>query len=118
MTLRDLAQYPLITYPHRTRPTLALRELFRTAGLPQPRLIASASLAANIRLAVDGVGPATLPQLLVVDEIAKGRLHSVTVDFELEPLRFTVTYPRAPSEPLIAAAAELAREVAAKYQES
>jgi hypothetical protein len=42
----------------------------------------------------------------------------VTVDFELEPLRFTVTYPRAPSEPLITAAAELAREVAAKYQES
>jgi DNA-binding transcriptional LysR family regulator len=117
VTLRELGQYPLITYPHRTRPTIALRELFRAAGLPQPRLIASASLAANIRLAVDGVGPATLPELLVADEIAKGRLHPVSVDFQLEPLRFTVTYPRAPSGPLIEAATELAREVAAKYQE-
>ena len=118
ITLRDLAQHALITYPHRTRPTVALRELFRTAGLPQPRLIASASLAANIRLAVDGVGPATLPQLLVADEIAAGRLHTLALDFALEPLRFTITYPRAPSEPLIAAAAELARQVATNYQES
>ncbi len=118
LTLADLARYPLITYSHRTRPTIALRELFRNAGLPQPRLIASASLAANIRLAVDGVGPATLPEILVAGEIAEGRLHALTVDFELAPLRFTVTHPRAPSDPLIAAAAELARQVAANYQES
>jgi DNA-binding transcriptional LysR family regulator len=118
LSLADLTPHLLITYSHRTRPTLALRELFRSSGLPQPRLIASTSLAANIRLAVDGVGPATLPELLVAREIADGRLHPLTVDFALEPLRFTVTYPRAPSDPLIAAAAELAREVAAKYPES
>jgi DNA-binding transcriptional LysR family regulator len=117
ITLKDLARYPLITYPHRTRPTIALRELFRAAGLPQPRLIASSSLAANIRLAVDAVGPATLPELLVTREIADGRLHPLKIGFELEPLRFTVTYPRAPSDALIQAAAELALGVAGSNQE-
>jgi DNA-binding transcriptional LysR family regulator len=54
---------------HLSAPDTARRSRFASCsgppGCPQPRLIASASLAANIRLAVDGVGPATLPQLLV-----------------------------------------------------
>ena len=74
-------------------------------------------ISAAVSAAIEPDDYMTVTYRGVADEIAKGRLHPVSVDFQLEPLRFTVTYPRAPSGPLIEAATELAREVAAKYQE-
>jgi DNA-binding transcriptional LysR family regulator len=117
--IKELADVTIITYSRRTRPTIALTDLFRSSGMAPPRMITSASLSANIRLAIDGAGVAILPPALIQDEIASGRLGVVDVDIALDPLRFTVSYCKALSNPVSEAVANLAIEIADwAYQES
>lgn len=88
----DIASHALITYPRHTRPTIALIEQMRTlAG--EPRLIASPSLAANVRLGIIGAGIAVLPSDLVRRETEAGELEALQVALPLEPLRYTATWP-------------------------
>lgn len=119
VTLKELADVTIITYGRRTRPTIALTDLFRSSGMAPPRMITSASLSANIRLAVDGAGVAILSPALIRDEIASGKLGLIETDIALDPLRFTISYCKALSNPVSEAVANLALEVAQKtHQES
>ncbi|MGE3988127.1 LysR family transcriptional regulator [Pseudorhodoplanes sp.] len=118
VSLEELSQFPIITYARRTLPTVRLVHSFRTENLPQPRLFASSSLSANIKLAQDAVGVAILPPVLVTNEIALGQLKLVDTTIRLDPLHFTATYSRTLPNPLIAAVAQIAVETADSYQES
>ncbi len=93
--LEALCAFPIITYPRRTRPTIALSRRLQKLGKSGSRLIASGSLATNHKLALAGVGVAPLPAFMVRDDVAAGRLRilQVDADAELDPLPFTVTFP-------------------------
>jgi DNA-binding transcriptional LysR family regulator len=117
ISFEKLAEFALITYPRRTKPTIALREIFRLHDTRQPRLFASASLSANIRLAVDGVGVAMLPPSLVRAELSSKRLEIVSTEVELEALEFTITHSKILTSPIIAGIAEIARSVALAAEE-
>lgn len=119
VALEELANVTNITYGRRTRPTIALTDLFRSAGMAPPRMITSAALSANIRLAIDGAGVAILPPALIQDEIASGKLGVIETNIVLDPLRFTISYHKALSNPVSEAVADLALEIARKtHQES
>ncbi|WP_457094187.1 LysR family transcriptional regulator [Microvirga sp. P5_D2] len=119
VTIEDLADVTIITYGRRTRPTIALADLFRSSGMTPPRMITSASLSANIRLAVSGAGVAILPPALIQDEIASERLEVIKTDIVMDPLKFTISYCKALSNPVLEAAAELAIRIAqTTYQEN
>src|SRR5205807_7586601 len=74
VTRRDLARFPMITFPRKTRPYEAVRGVFDRPDLPPIRLHASASLATVIHMAIEGLGIAVIPAAIVANELADGRL--------------------------------------------
>jgi DNA-binding transcriptional LysR family regulator len=116
LTAQRLAEFPILTYPRHTRPTIELDEMIRRKTGRVPRLVCSGALAPNIRLAIEGMGIALLPAVLVQEEVKKKALVLVkTKDLELSPLRFTATYYGLAPAPNTEAVATLAEEVAASF---
>jgi len=108
----DLARFPIITYARHTRPFVEIQTRLReTAEIP-PRIFASSSLAACLRMTVDGIGIGSLPERMIGAELTDGSLHKVSAAWKPADLGFTVSYPVEPWSPLVEQAAALAREVA------
>jgi DNA-binding transcriptional LysR family regulator len=112
VTLRDLIAFPIITYARNTRP---YAELYRKLGEEfdeGPRLFPANSLAASIKMALDGIGVASLPYETVADHIATGRLLTVECEWKPSNLQFTASYPVEPPDLVAEQAAKLAAAVA------
>lgn len=109
--LSDLVDWPLIGYARQTRPHVDLTEALRATEGPMPRLYASSSLAATIRMAIDGIGISVLPPEVVQSELAEGILRRLDVSPALRDLEFTATYASTPSNPMAEFVANLAQEV-------
>lgn len=112
LTRRDLARYPMITFPRKTRPYEAVRGVFDRPDLPPIRLHASASLATVIHMAVEGLGIAVIPDAIVADELADGRLQLLETDVKLPPLTFSASWLSSPDTVAIERVAQLARQIA------
>lgn len=108
LELTDVYHLPFITYPRNTRPTVTLYNYLSAEGDRPPRLIATPSLATNIRLGIIGVGIVVVPPLLVRAERESGALEKLDLGITLEPLRFTATYPAVDPGPFASVAADLA----------
>ena len=74
LTVRELAKFPIITFPRKTQPYETVRALFNRPDLPPTQLHASASLATVIHMAIEGLGIAVIPTAIVENELADGRL--------------------------------------------
>lgn len=112
LTRRDLARYPMITFPRKTRPYEAVRGVFDRPDLPPIRLHASASLATVIHMAVEGLGIAVIPAAIVANELADGRLQLLDTDVKLPPLTFSASWLSSPDTVAIERVAQLARQIA------
>jgi len=115
LTPAELAHWPIITYARNTKPFAEINQKFREIEGPPPRYFTSSSLAACLRLTLDGVGIATLPRVMIARELAEGRLQEVSASWVPNQLDFTASYPMQSSCALIDPVAELAIEVAAGY---
>ncbi len=115
LTAEELAQWPIITYARNTKPFAEISQKFRQIEGPPPRYFTSSSLAACLRLTLDGVGIATLPRVMIARELAEGRLQEVSARWVPSPLDFTASYALQTSCALIDPVAELAVEVATRY---
>src|SRR5580704_14008660 len=80
LPLSELARFPIITFPRRSRPYETVRELFNRPDLPPVRLHASASLATVIHMALEGLGIAVIPTSIVENELAEGTLQLLSTD--------------------------------------
>lgn len=112
MTMREMLQYPILTYARNTRPYSEINEEFRARTGSPPRIFPSSSLNAGQRMAERGVGIATVPEALVADALSDGRLIEVETEWNPTPLTFTASYISDPARPVIGKVAELARQVA------
>lgn len=112
MTMREMLQYPILTYARNTRPYSEINQEFRARTGSTPRIFPSSSLNAGQRMAERGVGIATVPEALVADAMSDGRLIEVETEWNPTPLTFTASYISDPARPVIGKVAELAREVA------
>ena len=112
VTRRDLARFPMITFPRKTRPYDAVRAVFDRPDLPPIRLHASASLATVIHMAIEGLGIAVIPEAIVENELADGRLQLLDTDVKVSPLTFTASWLAAPDTVAIERVADLARQIA------
>jgi DNA-binding transcriptional LysR family regulator len=112
VTRRDLARFPMITFPRKTRPYEAVRAVFDRPDLPPIRLHASASLATVIHMAIEGLGIAVIPSAIVENELAAGRLQLLDTDVKLSPLTFTASWLAAPDTASIERVAGLAHQLA------
>lgn len=110
-----LAQWPIITYARNTKPFAEISQKFRETDGQPPRYFTSSSLAACHRLALDGVGIATLPRVMIAKELAEGRLNEVSATWMPSSLDFTASYSLQSSCALIDPVVELAVQVAREY---
>ncbi|MES0027641.1 MULTISPECIES: LysR family transcriptional regulator [unclassified Mesorhizobium] len=115
LTLTDLMQFPIISYARTTRP---YSELYRklTGELEEtPRIFPANSLAASIKMTLNGIGIASLPEEVVQDYTASGKLRIVDCEWHPSDLQFTASYSSEPSNPAAERAAKLAASVANAY---
>jgi DNA-binding transcriptional LysR family regulator len=112
LSVRDLAKFPIITFPRKTQPYEMVRSLFNRAELPPIRLHASASLATVIHMAIEALGIAVIPTAIVESEMADGRLRLLSTDLELPPLTFSASWLASPDTVAIERVAALASQLA------
>ena len=112
VTRKDMARFPIITFPRKTQPYETVRALFNSPDLPPIRLHASTSLATVIHMANEGLGIAVIPSAIVENELADGRLQLLDTDLKLPPLTFTASWLTSPDAVAIERVAHLARQIA------
>jgi DNA-binding transcriptional LysR family regulator len=110
--LHELAKFPIITFPSKTRPYEMVRSLFNRPELPPIRLHASASLATVIHMANEGLGIAVIPAAIVENELANGRLQQLDTDFTIPPLTFSAAWLASPEMVAVERVADLAGRIA------
>ncbi len=108
----ELARFPIITYARHTRPYVEIQTHLRETADTPPRIFASSSLSAALRMTIDGIGIGSLPEPMIRDELAGGSLQKVAAAWKPADLGFTASYPVEPWNPLVEQAALLARDVA------
>lgn len=112
LTVRDLAKFPIITFPSKTRPYELVRSLFNRPDLPPIRLHASASLATVVHMAIEGLGVAVIPTAIVENELADGRLKLLSTDLKIAPLTFSASWLASPDTLAVELVADLATRIA------
>jgi DNA-binding transcriptional LysR family regulator len=110
--LAELAKFPIITFPSKTRPYEMVRALFNRPELPPIRLHASASLATVIHMANEGLGIAVIPAAIVENELANGRLQQLDTELNIPPLTFSAAWLASPEMLAVERVAELAGRIA------
>ncbi len=110
----DLVRFPIITYARHTRPFAEVQTRLREAAEDPPRIFASTSLAACLRMTLDGIGIGTLPLHMIEKELAAGSLRKISCTWVPSDLGFTASYPVEPWSPLVEQAALLAQKVASQ----
>ena len=86
--------------------------MFDRPELPPIRLHASASLATVIHMAIEGLGIAVIPDAIVENELADGRLQLLNTDVKVSPLTFTASWLASPDTAAIERVADLAHQIA------
>jgi DNA-binding transcriptional LysR family regulator len=112
LTVKDLAKFPIITFPRKTQPYEIVRSLFNRPELPPIRLHASASLATVIHMAIEGLGIAVIPTAIVQNELASGQLKLLSTGLEIQPLTFSASWLASPDTAAVELVADLASKVA------
>ena len=92
LSVRDLAETPIITFARNTQPYEVLRDLFNGPDCPLVRIHASASLATAIRMTLDGTGVAAIPSVIVSDYLESGSLELLATEFTLPALEFVASW--------------------------
>ena len=102
----DIVGLDLLTFQRGSQPHLALLDMFRQAGLPQPRrLHTMSSISAMTQLAEDGFGIATLPRAAHKPHGGR-KLRVLKLDTALPPLPLFASWRVDPSSHLIEAVAQ------------
>jgi DNA-binding transcriptional LysR family regulator len=112
LRVQDLAKFPIITFPRKSRPYEIVRSLFNRPDLPPIRLHASASLATVIHMAIEGLGIAVIPTSIVENELADGRLELLSTDLKIPPLTFSASWLASPDTLAVELVADLAARIA------
>ena len=112
LTRVKIAQHPILTHGRDTRFYLENAAHFEGL-LDGVRLVPSSNLAACIHMTLNGMGVAALPEAMIVDELAQGRLERLQYSWVPEPLAFFARYDAARAPEFVAEAAGMAAAITA-----
>jgi DNA-binding transcriptional LysR family regulator len=112
LSVRDLAKFPIITFPRKTQPYETVRSLFNRPDLPPVRLHASTSLATMRHMAIEGLDIAVIPTAIVESEMAEGRLQLLSTDLQIPPMTFSASWLTSPDTVAVETVADLALRIA------
>lgn len=107
MSLSELATWPIVTYPRKSEPYVAIRSLVDPMN-HSTRIHSSSSLSTIIRMTVDGLGVSALPREILKRELESGLLCEFAVNASVPDLVFSAAYRASPGGNVVHAIAELA----------
>ncbi|MGO4705578.1 LysR family transcriptional regulator [Microvirga sp. 2MCAF38] len=113
--LAEIANQPILAYSKDSQPHYRVLKLLEEAGIEDPTIYNSNSLATIIRLAQDGIGVTPLPTVIVREQLASGALVALDVTPAFPPLTFQAVYYDHPDNLISAVAAQMAQEVARNF---
>ncbi|WP_333714196.1 LysR family transcriptional regulator [Yoonia sp.] len=113
-TLSDalLTAQPILTHARDTRLYDEIAAHLATRREIAPRLVPSTNLALCRTMALDGLGLTVLPEAMVAEDLAEGRLVRLAYPWVPEPLHFFARYDADRAPRAVAEAAGLAAEIA------
>ncbi|WP_244851084.1 LysR family transcriptional regulator [Caballeronia sp. SL2Y3] len=111
LTEDELAAYPVISFARHSPPHEFLTSLFADSGDIHVQINCLSSVAAIIRLVVDGFGIAVLPPAFVMRELEAGQLQLLQVTHRVPALPLVAAYRRTPDSLLAESITRLALNV-------
>ncbi|MFO1088129.1 MAG: LysR family transcriptional regulator [Hyphomicrobiales bacterium] len=106
--LDEIAAHPVLTHARGTVPFQQLDQHFRDSGR-RARLVPSSNLATCLQMALDGLGIACLPEAMVTEALAEGRLRRLNYGWTPDALQFAARYLIDPAPAYVREAAQLAQ---------
>ncbi|WP_186131201.1 LysR family transcriptional regulator [Burkholderia gladioli] len=113
VTLGQLAEHPVISFSRHSGPHTAIEREFSRAVERPVRINCISSVAAIVRLVVDGFGVAALPPAIIERELREASLLVLDTDSRFTPMPLVASHRLA--HPLSARIAELAAETARDF---
>jgi len=111
MSEGELAAFPIISFARHSSPHVFLNELFATSGESHVQINCVSSVAAIIRLVLDGFGIAVLPTAFVMRELESGHLQLLKVTHRVPTLALVASFRRSPDSLLFESITRLALKV-------
>ncbi|WP_261540215.1 LysR family transcriptional regulator [Burkholderia multivorans] len=115
LTESELAAYPIISFARHSPPHEFLIALFSASGDTNVQINCISSVAAIIRLVVDGFGVAVLPPAFVMRELTAGTLQQLQVAHRVPALQLVTAYRRTPDNLLVESITKLALDVVLEF---
>lgn len=110
ITAADLARHAVLTHSRGTVPQRQLDEHFRAIG-QTVRLVSASNIGTCLHMALDGLGIACLPEDMMRDILAEGRLQRLNYDWRPDDLRFAARYLADPAPPYLVEATKIAQRL-------
>jgi len=110
--LVTLLRSPVLTHARHALASKELSKLVEANGLSSDRIVHSSSLSSCVQMAVDGMGFALLPELLVDDAVKEGRLVPIDCGWLPPPLELFARFDKTRAPGFVRAAAECAAAIA------
>jgi DNA-binding transcriptional LysR family regulator len=111
----ELAAFPIISFARHSTPHTFLTELFAAGGDARVQINCISSVAAIIRLVIDGFGIAVLPTAFVLNELANKHLQLLQVTHRIPELPLVASFRHSPDRMLAESIVRLAREVVLSF---
>ena len=111
VTPDEMSAYPILTHSRDTRLYEEVSNHF-IQRKPHTRLVPSSNLAASLHMATDAMGVASVPAVMVAEELKSGELVQIHYPWAPESLHFLARYDVESASRLIIKAAKIAGEVA------
>lgn len=113
ITIEEIAQYPVITYPVGSLPYKIVKSLLEK--IKTPRIYASASLSTILHMIIKGMGSGVLPEILVESLVSEGKLHKLNIPKKLPSLTFYAHWLDSPNSYTARTIAKVAHSIADKF---
>ena len=111
-----IQKWPILTFARNTLPYDNVVELLDNQGLRDQRIYASASLATIIRMALDGIGVAVIPQAIVSKELKTNSLALLKLPVALPDLHFFAAWTNTLEHRLTQSIVKIAKKVSKEYE--
>ncbi|MBO9474294.1 LysR family transcriptional regulator [Shimia sp. R10_1] len=118
LSLRDLAQHPVLTHARGTIPYEQMQDHFAAFPDISVRHVSSSNLAACHQMTRDGLGVACLPEAMVREDLANGILMPLRYLWVPDALQFFARFDADTCPSFVRAAADLAQIEAQKHADA
>lgn len=112
LTTAELARFPVLTYATHTQPYRQMEQYFRKAGNVRVRLVPSTNLSASLKMTLEGLGVACLPEAMISELIAAGKLTRLQFVWRPDALVFQARFDSQRAPNYVRQAAQIAARVA------